>query len=95
MTTIIRDFAYKPNDPRYEGIYPALNEAAKSNKERPAAPSNLLSEDYDEDELDDTDVHYPDWKWSWNYNNVKKQKQIGMILQSMDNFIMQSLLILI
>lgn len=76
--TIIRDFAYQPSDPRYDGIYPALNEAAKTNKEKPPVPSNLLSEDYDEDDVDDTDVHYPDWKWSWNYNNVKKQKKIGI-----------------
>jgi hypothetical protein len=71
-TTIIRDFAYPPLDPRYRGILPETDL-----KEHKVVVEDetmvIVSGDCDEDD-EDSDIDYSIWKWRWFYNNSNVKK---------------------
>ncbi|KAJ3320177.1 hypothetical protein HDV06_005654 [Boothiomyces sp. JEL0866] len=69
MTLIVRDFAYKPTDTRYSGVYPALVV-----EQKPAKPKEQPAEEQEEEyESDDSNTD-EDWDWSWSFNVNKAKK---------------------
>ncbi|KAJ3271430.1 hypothetical protein HDV01_006636 [Terramyces sp. JEL0728] len=72
MTLIIRDYAYKPTDTRYNGVYPTLVAEQKSAKAEKEQSSEEQEEEYDSDDSN-TDE---DWEWGWSYSMNKARKSV-------------------
>ncbi|KAI8895161.1 hypothetical protein BC833DRAFT_623282 [Globomyces pollinis-pini] len=74
-TTIVRDFAYKPDDPRFNGIYPTVE--TKKKPIEPEVDTNVIvsTDDNDDDDSDDE----KDWEWQWSYFTISDKKSIATV----------------
>lgn len=63
--TIVRDFAYKPDDPRFHGLYPTAEVSVRKPKE------TVVTETTDDDSDSDSDDQDAGCEWTWTYQISK------------------------
>jgi hypothetical protein len=82
--TIIRDFAYTPEDQRFHGIYPSI----ETKEENPTVEdeTGMFEE---ESESDDAEQ---EWEWNWKFPSSKSKAKSDK--KGMFSFVIERILIM-